>query len=90
MKTVGLLVLPVLLLSLTACQPANVLSAKWDSGINAANAQTRCMRVDMRDQKEMDEKYPRFDGWKLVYLSEYTTGNRFGTDGVACFEKSMK
>lgn len=72
---------------LAACAPAHIVSAKWDTGVEAVNAQTRCERVDMRDKSEMDKTFPRYDGWKLIYISEYTTGNRFGTDAAVCFER---
>ncbi len=42
----------------------------------------------MRSKKEMDKVFAQFDGWKLAYMSEYTTANRFGTSGVACFERA--
>lgn len=44
----------------------------------------------MRDNEEMTNVFSKYDGWKLVYLSEYTTGNKVGTDGAACFEKALK
>ena len=29
----------------------------------------------------------QFDGWKMVYISEYTTGNKISSAVVMCFEK---
>lgn len=87
MKKTGLMVLAACF-SLAGCQPANVLSAKWDSGVSGANAQTRCERVDMRDKSEMSAVFSKYDGWKLIYISEYTTGNKVGTDAAACFERT--
>lgn len=85
----AVLIAVVLMFFLVGCQPANITSAKWDSGING-NTQTRCERVDMRDNSEMSSIFTKYDGWKLVYLSEYTTGNKVGTDGAVCFEKAAK
>lgn len=85
-----LLGIALMSLDLAGCQPANVLSAKWDSGANGPNIQTRCERVDMRDKNEMDSIFTKYDGWKMVYVSEYTTGNKFGTDAAVCFEKGGK
>jgi hypothetical protein len=73
---------------ISGCAPANITSAKWDSGLNAANGQTRCERIDMRDRSEMEAIFTKYDGWKLIYISEYTTGNKFGTDAAVCFEHS--
>jgi hypothetical protein len=87
MKMTCLLVLAACT-SLAGCQPANVLSAKWDSGISSATAQTRCERVDMRDKSEMNTIFQKYDGWKLIYVSEYTTGNKVGTDAAVCFERA--
>jgi hypothetical protein len=44
----------------------------------------------MRDASEMKQVLSKYDGWRMVYLSEYTTGNRFGTVGVMCFERPKK
>lgn len=73
---------------LAGCAPANITSAKWDSGLSGGNVQVRCEQVDMRKKSEMDSIFPKYDGWKLVYISEYTTGNRLGTDAAVCFERA--
>lgn len=85
--TTGIVVLSCA--ALTACAPANITSAKWDSGASGSSLQTRCERVDMRDKSDMDSAFAKYDGWKMVYASEYTTSNRFGTVGVVCFEKAQ-
>jgi hypothetical protein len=72
---------------LAACQPANITAVKWDTGEKGAGVQTRCERVDMRDHSEMQSAFAKYDGWKLIYISEYTTGNKSGTDGAVCFER---
>ena len=82
-----LILIPLACFCLAGCQPANIVASKWDSGIAGTNAQTRCERVDMRDKSEMDAITGKYDGWKLIYLSEYTTGNKSGTDAAICFER---
>lgn len=86
-KVLGLLL--ILLAGLIAgCQPANVTAVKWDSGLSGTNAQTRCEQVDMRDKAAMDRVFSKYDGWKLIYISEYTTSNKIGTDAAVCFERA--
>ena len=89
MKKIQALVL-VTCIGLASCQPANIFNANWSSGVSASDAQTRCEHVDMRDQVEMDAVFSRYDGWKLIYVSEYTTGHKIGTDGAVCFERANK
>ena len=72
---------------LTGCAGANVISASWNTPVAAAEALTRCEQLDMRDQAQMDAVFSKYDGWKMIYISEYTTGNRIGTDGSVCFER---
>ncbi len=73
---------------LAGCAPANITAVNWDTGISDDTLQTRCVRVDMRDQNAMSQVFAKYDGWKLVYLSEYTTGHKVGTDGSVCFQRS--
>ena len=80
-------------LALAGCQAAVVTSAKWDSGsnvLNNANIETRCQEVDLRDNDAMAKLFPKYDGWKMVYVSEYTTGNKIGTSSAVCFERLKK
>lgn len=79
--------LPFLGLLLCACQGANITSAKWDSGATGPNLKTRCEDVDMRSNSDMGAVFKKYEGWKMVYVSEYTTGHKTGTHGVVCFEK---
>ena len=86
-KILGILFILIVVI-IAGCQPANVISAKWDSGLSGTNAQTRCEQVDMRSKAEMDSIFAKYDGWKLVYISEYTTGHKIGTDAAVCFERA--
>jgi hypothetical protein len=74
-------------LCLAGCQPANIIASKWDTGLSGENAQTRCEEVDMRSKSEMDAAFAKYDGWKLIYISEYTTGHKIGTHAAVCFER---
>lgn len=89
MKKIQVLVL-VTCIGLASCAPANIFSAKWDSGVSASDAQTRCEQVDMRNKEEMDAVFSKYDGWKLIFVSEYTTQHKIGTDGAVCFERPYK
>ena len=42
----------------------------------------------MRSKSEMDSVFAKYDGWKLVYISEYTTGHKIGTDAAIRFERA--
>ena len=85
-----LLVVAFLLsLVLCGCQPANITAVKWDSGEKGVNVKTQCAQVDMRNADEMKKLFSQYDGWKMIYLSEYTTGHKIGTDAAVCFEQVL-
>jgi hypothetical protein len=84
-KFAFIVLMAVTYMSVAGCMGANVVASKWDSGHNAPG-QTRCEQVDMRDNSEMQKLFSKYDGWKLVYISEYTTQNKTGTDAAVCFE----
>ncbi len=75
-----------LLTVITGCAPANIQSAMRASDTNS-NMMTRCVEVDMRDNSAMEKLFKQYDGWRLIYISEYTTQNKIGTSGSVCFEK---
>lgn len=87
MKKISMVVI-VSSVILAGCAPANIMASKWDSGLSGTNAQTRCVEVDMRSDSDMASIFSKYDGWKLVYISEYTTGNKVGTSGAVCFERA--
>ena len=88
MKAAFILLMAGTFMSVTGCAPANIVATKWDSGPNGTAGQTRCEEVDMRSNSEMQKLFSKYDGWKLVCLSEYTTPNRVGTDAAVCFERA--
>jgi hypothetical protein len=73
---------------IAGCAGANISSSKWDSAITGTDVVTRCEQIDMRNNEEMKALFSKYDGWKLIYISEYTTGNKMGTDACVCFEHS--
>jgi hypothetical protein len=87
MKKIILLVLICVLC--IGCSPALITASKWKTD-NGPNVQTRCVWMDMRNQKEMDQVFTKFDGWKLIYISEYTTEHKMGTDAAVCFERAIE
>ena len=70
------------------CYGATITATKWDSVIDGSKAERRCQALDMRSSRKMDEVFSKYNGWNLLYISEYTTPNKTGTHGVVCFEKS--
>jgi len=89
-KKIFLTALSLFVLLQTGCQPALITASKWDSGTKSSPLmQTRCVQVDLRDSDDMEDLFKKFDGWKVIYISEYTTKNRFGTDAAVCFEREM-
>jgi hypothetical protein len=74
---------------LAGCQPANI-SAVMRGTEHDSNMETRCEPTDMRDKTELKQVLSSYDGWRMIYASEFTTGNRFGTVGVICFERQRK
>lgn len=73
---------------LAGCSTASIEATKWDTGVGL-NAMTRCEHLDLRDKSEMDVAFKKYDGWKLIYVSEYTTDHKVGTDAAVCFERAQ-
>ncbi len=86
--TVCLLML-ILFALLAGCQPAIIQSQLRQTDSNARMI-TRCEEVDFRQNGEMEALLKKYDGWRVIYISEYTTGHKFGTSAAVCFEKPMQ
>jgi len=80
----------LLLGTVTGCQPAVISTALRGSDHQNPSMETRCEPCDMREPTEMKAAFTKYDGWRMVYISEYTTGHKFGTSGVICFERPKK
>jgi hypothetical protein len=74
---------------LYGCAGANISSQVRESPANStsANMKLRCLDFNTGSSKSINAQLKQYDGWKMVYVSEYTTGNKTATDAVVCFEK---
>jgi len=77
---------------LTGCAGANISSQMRESpnSVDNGNMKLRCLDFNTGDDKSINEQLKKYDGWKMVYVSEYTTANKTATDAVVCFEKVNK
>ena len=85
MKSVVFSVVSLLLLS--ACAPANVSSNLRGPSGPEMSMSTRCVDFSTGNEGKVNALLKQYDGWKLVYASEYTTANKVTTAMVMCFEK---
>ncbi|MGF1733188.1 hypothetical protein [Photobacterium kasasachensis] len=73
---------------LSGCTGANISShIRESSGEN--NMMTRCTQFESITDGNMNEDLEMYDGWKMIYVSEYTTTNKVNTSIVMCFEKEQ-
>lgn len=84
------IVLSFIGLTVMGCSGANLTSNLRQSRLEGAEAQTRCEPCDMRNAGELKTLFEKYDGWHVLYISEYTTGHLTGTSGVVCFERVRK
>ncbi len=75
-----------LAIAISGCTAANV-SSQMRTLDNNLNMETKCVAVDMRDQGDMDSVLKKYDGWRVFYISEFTTEHKFGTSGSICLER---
>ncbi len=85
-----LIVVSLLCIVVIGCSGANITSKLRQTNLESGYVQTRCERCDMRDANELKAVFEKYDGWQVLYISEYTTGNLVGTSGVICFERIKK
>jgi len=85
-----LIVVSLLCVAVVGCAGANITSTLRQSRLEGGDVQTRCEPCDMRDANELKRIFQGYDGWQVLYISEFTTGNRVGTSGVICFERIRK
>lgn len=86
MKTVLVILAAVSMLS--ACTAVPIASSMRTPA--ESNYQSRCEQVDMRDTAAMAKIFEKYDGWRVFYISEFTTKHMFGASGVVCFERPAK
>ncbi len=75
------------LVFLNGCAPANISSNLRHPSDSSTSMQTRCVPLTTGNKKVMSDVTEEFDGWKVVYTSEYTTANKATTAMVMCFER---
>jgi hypothetical protein len=78
-----------LVLFLAGCTGANISSQVRESGNPGSNMMTRCVNYSTGSDDNTNEILQKYDGWKLIYISEYTTDNKTDTAAVMCFEKPV-
>ncbi|WP_067521448.1 hypothetical protein [Endozoicomonas ascidiicola] len=71
---------------LTGCAGANI-SSQIRSGSPDAAMMTRCTTFSTGSTDNINEEIAQYDGWNMVYMSEYTTENKTSSEAVMCFEK---
>ena len=57
------------------------------SSIPNAAMMTRCVTIETDNGNNINNKISAYDGWHMIYVSEYTTGNKASSAAVMCFEK---
>jgi hypothetical protein len=72
---------------LAGCAGANISSGVRDSGEPGSSKMIRCAYLKTGNEVKVNDELAQYDGWKLVYVSEYTTPNKSSTAAVMCFEK---
>ena len=85
-----LIVVSLLCIAVMGCAGANITSQLRQSRLDGGNAQTRCERLDMRNATELNQVFERYEGWQVLYISEFTTQHIVGTSAVVCFERVRK
>ena len=74
---------------ITGCAPANISSSLRAPSIDNLSMKTRCVDFETGRGNKVNSLLSQFDGWKIVYASEYTTANKTTTSMVMCFEKPI-
>lgn len=80
-------ILAALVFILCGCAGANISSQMRASGEPGSSKMLRCVYLSTGDAERTNNILKRYDGWKLVYMSEYTTPNKAHSSDVMCFEK---
>ena len=85
-----LFILLLVSVMLIGCEGANVVANMRQSGLEGTDIQIRCEPCDMRDSMALNNLFAKYDGWSVLYISEFTTGNIKGTNAVICFDRIKK
>ena len=79
-----------LVVLLSGCAGANITSQARDSGSEGSSMKLRCVDLTTGNEAKVNAKLKKYDGWKMIYVSEYTTPNKSNSAAVMCFEKPVK
>jgi hypothetical protein len=71
---------------LVGCEAAPITSNLRAPSGPEMSMTTRCVDFSTGGSS-VNALLKQYDGWKLVYTSEYTTGNKSTTAMVMCFER---
>ncbi|MEH6357903.1 MAG: hypothetical protein V7745_02875 [Pseudomonadales bacterium] len=74
-------------LFITGCAPANISSDLRMPSVEQLSMKTRCVDFKTGNEDKVNSLLSQYDGWKVLYTSEYTTANKSTTSMVMCFEK---
>lgn len=72
---------------LGGCAGANVSSNLREPSGPEMSMATRCVDFTTGNEARVNALLQKYDGWKLAYVSEYTTENKSTTSMVMCFER---
>ncbi|MCB2166850.1 MAG: hypothetical protein KQI78_04245 [Deltaproteobacteria bacterium] len=81
------LIVVAMIFALCSCAGANISSQVRESGEPGSSMMLRCFDYMTGNEALVNSMLKQYDGWKLVYVSEYTTDNKTTTSCVMCFEK---
>lgn len=81
------LIVVAMIVALCGCAGANISSQIRESGEPGTSMMLRCIDLRTGDEAANNAILKKYDGWKLVYMSEYTTPNKTTSACVLCFEK---
>jgi hypothetical protein len=75
------------IVALCGCAGANISTQMRESGEPGSSKMLRCVDLSTGNFDNTNATLQKYDGWKLVYMSEYTTANKISAAVVMCFEK---
>lgn len=81
------IVFAAIIFALCGCAGANISSQVRESGEPESSKMLRCVNLQTGDSHSTNTALKMYDGWKMVYISEYTTPNKLNSAVVMCFEK---
>lgn len=78
----------IFLISLAGCAGGNLTSHTIDSSMKSSNLQLRCVSFESGSENARDLT-SRYDGWKMVYISENKPFYSLKTTMNICFQREI-